>query len=41
MDRAAYLLQQGSWGARMGDVTLFDSMLYDDLNDAFSDKHSS
>jgi acetyl-CoA C-acetyltransferase len=24
----------------MGDVTLFDSMLYDGLNDAFSDQHS-
>lgn len=40
MDRAPYLLPQGRWGARMGDVTLFDSMLYDGLNDAFSDKHS-
>jgi acetyl-CoA C-acetyltransferase len=40
MDRAPYLLPQGRWGARMGDVTLFDSMLYDGLHDAFSDKHS-
>lgn len=40
MDRAPYLLPQGRWGARMGDVTLFDSMLYDGLNDAFSGKHS-
>jgi acetyl-CoA C-acetyltransferase len=40
MDRAPYLLPQGRWGARMGDVTMFDSMLYDGLNDAFSDKHS-
>ncbi len=40
MDRAPYLLQQGRWGARMGDVTMFDSMLYDGLNDAFSGKHS-
>jgi len=40
MDRAPYLLPQGRWGARMGDVTLFDSMLYDGLNDAFSSKHS-
>lgn len=40
MDRAPYLLPQGRWGARMGDVTMFDSMLYDGLHDAFSDKHS-
>ena len=40
MDRAPYLLPQGRWGARMGDVTLIDSMLYDGLNDAFSGKHS-
>ena len=40
MDRAPYLLPQGRWGARMGDVTLFDSMLYDGLNDAFSGRHS-
>ncbi len=40
MDRAPYLLAQGRWGARMGDVTMFDSMLYDGLNDAFSGRHS-
>ena len=40
MDRAPYLLPQGRWGARMGDVTMFDSMLLDALNDAFSGKHS-
>ncbi len=40
MDRAPYLLPQGRWGARMGDVTLFDSMLLDGLNDAFSGQHS-
>lgn len=40
MDRAPYLLPQGRWGARMGDVTLFDSMLFDGLNDAFSGRHS-
>ena len=40
MDRAPYLLPQGRWGARMGDVILFDSMLHDGLNDAFSGKHS-
>ena len=40
MDRAPYLLPQGRWGARMGDVTLHDSMLTDGLNDAFSGQHS-
>lgn len=40
MDRAPYLLPQGRWGARMGDVMMFDSMLMDGLNDAFSGKHS-
>lgn len=40
MDRAPYLLPQGRWGARMGDVTMFDSMLYDGLSDAFSGQHS-
>lgn len=40
MDRAPYLLPQGRWGARMGDVTLYDSMLRDGLNDAFSGQHS-
>ncbi|HEY0817546.1 MAG TPA: acetyl-CoA C-acetyltransferase [Rhizobacter sp.] len=40
MDQAPYLLPQGRWGARMGDVTLFDSMLHDGLHDAFSGKHS-
>lgn len=40
MDRAPYLLPQARWGARMGDVTMFDSMLLDGLNDAFSGQHS-
>jgi len=40
MDRAPYLLPQGRWGARMGDVPMLDSMLYDGLNDAFTGKHS-
>lgn len=40
MDRAPYLLPQGRWGARMGDVTLYDAMLFDGLNDAFSGQHS-
>jgi len=40
MDRAPYLLPQGRWGARMGDITMFDSILHDGLNDAFTGKHS-
>src|SRR5258707_1560046 len=37
---AAYLLARGRWGHRMGDGQLYDSMLRDGLNDAFSDEHS-
>ena len=40
MDLAPYLLPSGRWGYRMGDAALFDSMLYDGLNDAFSGQHS-
>ncbi|MBK4738382.1 thiolase family protein [Noviherbaspirillum pedocola] len=40
MDRAPYLMPQGRWGARMGDVAMCDSMLMDGLNDAFSGQHS-
>lgn len=40
MDRAPYLLPQARWGARMGDVALLDSMLFDGLHDAFSGKHA-
>ncbi|MCG6657799.1 acetyl-CoA C-acetyltransferase [Halomonas campisalis] len=40
MDRAPYVLPQGRWGARMGDVTMHDTMLFDGLNDAFSGKHA-
>ncbi|MBK7950273.1 MAG: acetyl-CoA C-acyltransferase [Deltaproteobacteria bacterium] len=40
MDRAPYLMPQGRWGARMGDVALLDSMLFDGLHDAFSGKHA-
>jgi acetyl-CoA C-acetyltransferase len=40
MDRAPYLMPAGRWGARMGDVTMSDSMLMDGLNDAFSGQHS-
>lgn len=40
MDMAPYLLPQGRWGARMGDVAMLDSMLLDGLHDAFSGQHS-
>jgi len=40
MDKAPYLMPQGRWGARMGPVTMLDSMLTDGLNDAFSGEHS-
>ena len=40
MDRAPYLMGSGRWGYRMGDAQIFDSMLMDGLNDAFSGKHS-
>jgi len=40
MDRAPYLLPTGRWGQRMGDVEIYDSMLRDGLNDAFSGEHS-
>jgi acetyl-CoA C-acetyltransferase len=40
MDQAPYLIPRARWGYRMGDGQLYDSMLRDGLNDAFSDKHS-
>jgi acetyl-CoA C-acetyltransferase len=40
MDMAPYLVSGGRWGYRMGDAEIFDSMLRDGLNDAFSGKHS-
>jgi acetyl-CoA C-acetyltransferase len=40
MDRAPYLMAGGRWGYRMGDAQIFDAMLMDGLNDAFSGKHS-
>src|SRR5438034_4179095 len=40
MDQAPYLLPNGRWGQRMGDVEIYDSMLRDGLNDAFSGEHS-
>ena len=40
MDLAPYLVPGARWGYRMGDATMRDSMLYDGLNDAFSQQHS-
>jgi acetyl-CoA C-acetyltransferase len=40
MDQSPYLMSGGRWGYRMGDAQIYDSMLRDGLNDAFSDKHS-
>ncbi len=40
MDAAPYLMAGGRWGYRMGDAKIYDSMLRDGLNDAFSDQHS-
>jgi hypothetical protein len=37
---APYLMMRGRWGYRMGDGQLYDSMLRDGLNDAFSDQAS-
>jgi acetyl-CoA C-acetyltransferase len=40
MDAAPHLVPRGRWGHRMGDGILYDSVLRDGLNDAFSDAHS-
>jgi acetyl-CoA C-acetyltransferase len=40
MDQAPYLVPGGRWGYRMGDAQMYDSMLRDGLNDAFSSQHS-
>ena len=40
MDQAPYLVQRGRWGYRLGDGQLYDSLLRDGLNDAFSGEHS-
>ncbi|HUZ90674.1 MAG TPA: acetyl-CoA C-acyltransferase [Methylocella sp.] len=40
MDQAPYLMPGGRWGYRMGDAQIYDSMLRDGLNDAFSNEHS-
>jgi acetyl-CoA C-acetyltransferase len=40
MDQAPYLIARGRWGYRLGDGQLYDSVLRDGLNDAFSEAHS-
>jgi acetyl-CoA C-acetyltransferase len=40
LDQAPYLIGCARWGYRMGDGALYDSVLRDGLNDAFSDEHS-
>jgi acetyl-CoA C-acetyltransferase len=40
MDMAPYLVGNGRWGYRLGDAQIYDSMLRDGLNDAFSGEHS-
>lgn len=40
MDAAPYLMSGGRWGYRMGDAQIYDAMLRDGLNDAFSGEHS-
>ncbi|MGD0532395.1 MAG: acetyl-CoA C-acetyltransferase [Methyloceanibacter sp.] len=40
MDMAPYLAASGRWGYRLGDAEMYDSMLRDGLNDAFSGEHS-
>lgn len=40
MDLAPFLVLRGRWGYRLGDGQLYDSVLRDGLNDAFSDQAS-
>jgi acetyl-CoA C-acetyltransferase len=40
MDLAPYLIPNGRWGYRMGEGQIWDSVLRDGLNDAFSDQAS-
>ena len=40
MDQAPYLIPSGRWGQRMGNAEIYDSMLRDGLDDAFSGEHS-
>ena len=40
MDQAPFLVARGRWGYRLGDGQLYDSVLRDGLNDAFSEAAS-
>ena len=40
MDQAPYVDLDARWGHRMGNAQIYDSMLRDGLNDAFSEQHS-
>jgi acetyl-CoA C-acetyltransferase len=40
MDCAPYLMGGARWGYRLGDAEIYDSLLRDGLNDAFSGQHS-
>jgi acetyl-CoA C-acetyltransferase len=40
MDLAPYIMGGGRWGYRLGNAEIYDSVLRDGLNDAFSDEHS-
>ena len=40
MDAAPYLMYGARWGYRMGMAQIYDAMLQDGLNDAFSGEHS-
>jgi acetyl-CoA C-acetyltransferase len=39
MSQAPYILPNARWGARMGNVEMVDSMVYDGLWSTFTDKH--
>jgi acetyl-CoA C-acetyltransferase len=39
MSQAPYILPDARWGARMGNVEMVDSMVYDGLWSTFTDKH--
>jgi len=40
MDQAPYLIPRGRWGYRLGNGQLYDAVLHDGLNDAFSGEAS-
>ncbi|MFU2158329.1 thiolase family protein [Caldisericum sp. AR60] len=40
MDQAPYILPNARYGFRLGDTKLYDEILLDGLNDAFTNKHS-